>query len=333
VKPDDGNVGDGGLSRREFLERSVKAGVTVSATAALGFALHDDTPPTTPVRSRGETILDYRLKTPGPGMAIVTGRERAPMVQRALEGLGGLGRFVSAGDRVLVKPNVGFAIPPELGATSHPELVGEVVRLCLAQGAAEVVVTDNPVNDAESCFRLTGIEEAVLAAGGKVILPREDQFQVSGVPGGKLLREWPMLLGPFRGVDKVIGLCPAKDHVRSGATLTVKNWYGLLGGRRNLFHQRIHDVMLELAMLVRPTLVILDGVVTMMHNGPTGGTLADLKETRTMAAGTDPVAVDAFGVTLLGRSPRDLPWIRRAAAAGLGTPDYESLKPVRADVG
>ena len=81
-------------------------------------------------------------------------------------------------------------------------------------------------------------------------------------------------------------------------------------------------------MMIKPSLVILDGITTMITNGPTGGSLADLKETNTMIAGTDQVAVDACGATLLGRSLSELPFIGMAETAGLGTADYRSLNPV-----
>ena len=115
--------------------------------------------------------------------------------------------------------------------------------------------------------------------------------------------------------------------------MTMKNWYGLLGGRRNVFHQDIHTIISELAQMVRPTLVILDGTNTMMSNGPTGGSLEDLKATNTMIASTDQVAADAFGATLLGKTAADLPFISKAAASGVGTADFESLNPRRDDVG
>ena len=82
-------------------------------------------------------------------------------------------------------------------------------------------------------------------------------------------------------------------------------------------------------MLVRPTLAILDGTTTMMTNGPTGGSLADLKQTDSMIVSTDQVAADAYGATLLGKSLAELPFITKAEAAGLGTANYESLNPIR----
>ena len=110
--------------------------------------------------------------------------------------------------------------------------------------------------------------------------------------------------------------------------MTMKNWYGLLGGRRNIFHQDIHNIIKELAMMVKPSLVILDGITTMMTNGPTGGSLSDIKQTNTLIISNDQVAADAFGATLLGRNPHDLPYITKAEALGLGTADYQSIHPI-----
>jgi len=127
-------------------------------------------------------------------------------------------------------------------------------------------------------------------------------------------------------------MAPLKDHHRSGASMIMKNWYGLLGGRRNIFHQDIHSIIMELAMMVKPSLVILDATTSMMTNGPTGGSLSDLKNTNTMIVSTDQVAADAFGASLLGRSLDELPFIGKAEAAGIGTADYLKLNPVMASI-
>ena len=233
---------------------------------------------------------------------------------------------------MLLKVNAAFATPPLLSATTNPQLVAEVARLCYKAGASSVVVTDNPINDPASCFSLTGIAEAARSQGAKVLLPRARLFRPTTVPSGTLIRNWPILWEPFLGINKVIGIAPVKDHHRSGASMTMKNWYGLLGGRRNIFHQDINTIITELAMMVKPTLVILDGTTAMMTNGPTGGSLSDLKQTNTMIVSTDQVAADAFGATLLGKTAADLLYIPRAESAGLGTADYEALSPVRVNV-
>jgi uncharacterized protein (DUF362 family) len=191
-----------------------------------------------------------------------------------------------------------------------------------------VQVTDNPINDPASCFALTGIDQAARSAGAEVILPEERYFRPLTLKDARLIKNWPVLLRPVAGATKLIGLAPVKDHHRSGASMVMKNWYGLLGGRRNIFHQDIHTIIAELAWMVKPTLVVLDGTTTMMTNGPTGGSLSDLKETRTLIVGTDQVAADAFGATLLDKTAADLPFIAKAEALGAGTADYRSLSPI-----
>ncbi len=320
------------LNRREFIQRSVKAGLVSATALGGGWWLHRaDPPPLEPSVKALSSLPDFsRPHDQGPAMAIARGRNRAELLQRALGALGGMKRFVKPKDRVVIKVNAAFASPPAICATSHPDLVKALVTACFQAGAADVMVTDNPINDPASCFRLTGIGAAAEAAGGRVVLPSIERFSAVSLPGARLIREWPVLVEPLVRADCLIGLAPLKDHHRSGASMTIKNWYGLLGGRRNVFHQDIHTIITELAALVRPTLVILDGVTAMMHNGPTGGSLSDLADTNTLVAGTDPLAVDAFGAKILGRRIDQLPHLQQAADAGLGTLNYQTLKPVDA---
>jgi len=262
-------------------------------------------------------------------MSIVSGSNRLETLRTGLKALGGIEKFISKGDRVLLKVNAAFATPAMLSATTNPELVAELAKLCLAAGASAVIVTDNPIHDPESSFELTGIGPAARSAGAKVILPKESYFRPTTVAGGQVIKNWPLLYEPFNGVTKVIGIAPVKDHNRSGASMIMKNWYGLLGGRRNKLHQDIHNTIKELALMIKPTLVVLDGTTTMVKNGPTGGSLDDLKQTNTMIVSTDQVAADAFGATLLGKSAAELAYIGKAAEAGAGRADFESLKPIR----
>jgi uncharacterized protein (DUF362 family) len=322
------------LSRREFLVRSAKAGAAVAAAGALSYALYDKTGPAAHTEANSLiTIPDFSVPAQAERtMSIVTGADRKATVNKAIELLGGIGRFIKRGDRVLLKPNIGFAKAPSLGATTHPELIAEVIKLCKAAGAKEVLVTDNPISDAESCFALSGIGKVTAEAGGKVVLPKDSYFKPATIKEDKLIRNWPILFEPLVGINKVIGIAPVKDHHRSGASMAMKNWYGLLGGRRNIFHQDINTIIAELAMMVRPTLVILDGTQVMMTNGPTGGSITDLRRANTLIASCDQVAADAFGCTLLNLQPADLLYLEKAQALGVGTADYKSLKPLMAAV-
>lgn len=320
----------GPLNRREFLARCAKAGLSVCAAGALAYLFYDPKGPrrVSAQQSAGVHLADFSIPGQPPVMGVARGADRTQTIRQALQVVGGIEAFVKPGDRVVLKVNAAFASPPALSATTHPELVSAVIRLCLKAGAREVMVTDNPINDPASSFSLTGIAGATASAGGRIVLPADSFFRPITLSGGRLIRNWPVLFEPFKSGNKLIGLAPVKDHHRSGASMTMKNWYGLLGGRRNIFHQDIHTIITELALLVKPTLVILDGTTSMITNGPTGGSLSDLKQTGTMIVSTDQVAADAYGAGLIGKAVGELPHIGMAAAAGAGTADYARLKPV-----
>jgi uncharacterized protein (DUF362 family) len=325
-------ISAGALNRRDFLKRVGYASALVLAAGGLGLSLYDAKGP---VLTEGQKALtglgNFALNTLKPGqgkMAIVKGTDRAQMVARGVEALGGMETFIGKGDRVLIKVNAAFATPASLGATTNPEVLAAVAGLCFKAGAAQVVVTDNPTNNPDSCYEINGLAAAARTAGATIILPRAALFAPVSLPGGKLIENWPVMTGVFPGVTKVIVASPVKDHQRAGASMTLKNLYGFLGGRRNVFHQDINGIITELSQLLKPTLCILDGTVTMMTNGPTGGSLSDLKETGTLVVSTDPVAADAVGVELLGRTLADIPYILMAEKAGAGTADYHRLNPV-----
>jgi uncharacterized protein (DUF362 family) len=315
------------IDRREFLSRCSRAGLSAAAAGILGLGFYDPRGPDIASEPAASVkIPDYSNAAMRKKICIARGSDRASTVRQAFQALGGMKAFIKPGERVLLKVNAAFASPPALGATTHPDLVAAVAGLCFAAGASRVTVTDNPINDPASCFALTGIAPAASKAGAEVVLPRASLFRRFTVNGGRLIRDWPVLYHPLSRAERVIGLAPVKDHHRSGASMTLKNWYGLLGGRRNIFHQDVHTVIQELAMMIRPTVVVLDGITTMMTNGPTGGSLSDLKSTDTLIVSGDPVAADAVGAGLLGRRPSDLPFIAKAQAAGAGTADYRSLE-------
>jgi uncharacterized protein (DUF362 family) len=323
----------GEITRRDFLKRVGYASALALAAGGLGLALHDAKGPGPAEGQKALTGLgNFAAKAPAAAkMAIVKGADRAVMLERGVKALGGMESFVQKGDRVLLKVNAAFATPASLGATTHPETLAAVADLCLKAGAAQVLITDNPINNPDSCFEISGLAQAARASGSRIIPPRAALFAPLSLPGGKLIQNWPVMAGVCQGVTKVIIVSPVKDHQRAGASMTLKNLYGFLGGRRNVFHQDINGIITELAQLLKPTLCVLDGTVSMMTNGPTGGSLSDLQDTGTMIISTDPVAADAVGVELLGRTLADVPYIQMAGKAGAGQADYHLLNPVLLD--
>jgi uncharacterized protein (DUF362 family) len=321
------------MSRRDFIVRSAKAGIALAAAGAVGYFLHDPIGPGAQAEKSTVALPDFSVPEASRKIAIATGEDRLKTVNAALSALGGIETYVRKGDRVLIKVNAAFATPPSLCATTNPDLIAEVARLCLKAGASSVAVSDNPINNPESCFVLSGIEEATQSSGARLILPKESLFTNISVPGSNLIHNWPVFSGAFQDANRLIGIAPVKDHHRSGASMAMKNWYGFIGGRRNIFHQDIHTFIKDLALMIKPTLVVLDGTFTMITNGPTGGSVSDLKQTNTMIVSTDQVAADAAGAALLGKKPADLPFITKAEQAGAGTADFESLSPLRVSTG
>jgi uncharacterized protein (DUF362 family) len=257
-------------------------------------------------------------------MAIARGPDPAANVRRAIAAMGGMEHFIKKGERVVIKPNIGWNRLPEQAANTNPEVVAEVVRLVAAAGAGKIWVTDVSVNTPEQCFARSGIEKAASAAGATVVRPSTTAFREVDV-AGKLLRTGDVLF-PFVDADKVINLPVVKQHGLSRATMAMKNWYGVLGGQRVKLHQNIHLSIVDLAMMMRPTLTVMDATRILLANGPTGGSLADVKQMDTIAVSTDEVALDSFGAGLLGLMPTDLGFIVEGVKAGLGTSDWKSLK-------
>ena len=172
-------------------------------------------------------------------------------------------------------------------------------------------------------MQISGIAAAAAANGAKVFLPRPDAFVDVETPANVKLKKWSFLYTPFKKATVVIGLPAAKHHSLAGATLGMKNWYGLLGGPRSQLHQDINTSIADLATMVRPTLTVLDATRVLYRNGPTGGSASDVREENTIAAAVDPVALDVFGASLLGRKPEELPYLAEAQRRGLGTVDLK----------
>ncbi len=293
------------MNRREFLKSAAVAGTVLAVPSAAA-------------------LLAGRLEAAvHPDLCVVRGKAPAASVQAALEGLGGIQRFVTRGDVVVVKPNIGWDRTPEYAATTNPEIVGAVVRLCLDAGAKKVKVFDHPVSDARRTYRQSGIAAAASAAGAEVSFTDDRKFREMRI-GGETLKTWPLYTEAVEA-DKLINIPIAKVHGTSRLTLGMKNLMGVMGGWRGRIHQRIDGSLVDLAAFVKPSLVIIDAVRILTANGPVGGDLADVRRLDTVVAGADQVAADAFGATLFGLKPADIGCVRLGEQSGLGKADLDRL--------
>jgi uncharacterized protein (DUF362 family) len=317
------------VSRREALRRILAAGAVMGGASAGARWAFD----------RG----GYDLATPGgdrqvrsfgatatagaPSFAIAkSSTDPAVLVRRALEALGGMKRFVSRGDIVAIKPNIGWDRLPVHAANTNPLVVAEVVKLAFDAGAKQVVVTDASCNEPNRCFQRSGIWRATHALGATVILPAAHRFREIRMKGD-LLDQWPVYT-PLVNADKVINVPVAKHHNLSKYTAAMKNWYGLLGGRRNRLHQSIDLSIADLATFMRPTLTVVDATRVLMRNGPQGGNIDDAVDVHQVIASIDQVAADAYGSTLIGQKPENIAYLKLGEERGIVTMIYRSLSPV-----
>jgi uncharacterized protein (DUF362 family) len=313
------------ITRREAMLQLLRAGGLAAAAGGAGVWLNARSRRPRPAPPE-EARRDHRVSAAGalPVMTVVQNGEPAELVRRALENLGGIARFIRPQDVVVLKPNIAWDRTPEQAANTNPDLVAEVVRQCWSAGAKRVIVTDVSCNEPRRCFHRSGIEAAARAAGAEVILPDADLFREVDL-GGVILKNWPVFT-PFLEADKLINLPIAKHHNLTGATLGMKNWYGILGGQRNRLHQQIHQSLADLAAFMLPTLTVMDCYRILLRNGPTGGNLEDVALKKTVVASTDPVALDAYvAKAYWNLDPESLPYLQMAANRGLGTIRFDTL--------
>jgi len=310
------------MERRDFLKRTGSAVALAAATGGTGLVFHNrDTS-----RRQSVFVKTASFEVPPdptlPTLTSATNTDPAAALNAALEAVGGIGRFVHAGERVVVKPNVGWDRTPAQGANTHPALVSEMVRLCLGAGAAQVIVSDVSCNDPRRSFLRSGVREAGEAAGARVLLPSTEDFLEVDL-GGVVLKKWPVLRH-FVEADRLINMPVAKQHSLTRCTAGMKNLYGILGGRRNRLHQDIDQSIVDLAAFVRPTLTVLDATRVLVRGGPQGGSLDDVLIENTVCCSTDPVAADSRAAEFLGLDGRQVGHIALAARSGLGSMDYRA---------
>jgi uncharacterized protein (DUF362 family) len=264
-------------------------------------------------------------------LAVVTGPSPSEITRASINAIGGINKFISRGDIVVVKPNIAFDRLPEHAANTNPEVVATIVKMCHEAGARRVKVFDRTVNDPRRCYVQSGIAAAARATGAEVSFVDERKFRNVDI-NGIALRSWPIYTRVLNA-DKVINVPIAKHHSLTRLTMAMKNLMGVIGGARRQLHQRINESIVDLAITIQPTLTILDAVRILVANGPSGGRLEDVRNTNTVIAGIDQVAVDSFGATLFGMKGSDLEYVRIADRIGLGTMDISKINIKRIRIG
>jgi uncharacterized protein (DUF362 family) len=270
------------------------------------------------------TFIDNIEAAEKTDLAVAHGSSPSKITRAAIDAMGGMKKFISRGDIVVIKPNMAWDRTPEQAANTNPEVVAEVVKMCYEAGAKKVKVFDRTVNDARRCYVQSGIADAVRVLGAEVSYVDERKFKDMDIKG-EAMKSWPLYADIFEA-DKVINIPVAKHHSLAKLTMSMKNWMGVMGGSRRQIHQKLDESLVDLSMFIKPTLTILDAVRILTANGPQGGNLDDVKKLDTVIVGIDQVAVDSFGATLFGMKGSDLGYVKIADKRGIGTMDISKLK-------
>lgn len=318
------------ISRRDFIKNVLKLGSGAVLAGALGSLVACDDEQESPLQEPGPEVTKSPASLPSPPdkayLAVARGQNPESLVQAAVESLGGIERFVKKGNDVIIKPNICVAYHTyEYAATTNPDVVGALVKLCAGAGARRIRVMDQPFGGtAEQAYEKSGIAKAVKEAGGEMEVMSPMKFRKVAIPDGRDIREWQVYIDILE-TDVLIDVPIAKHHSLGRLTLGMKNLMGLILNRPE-FHFNLGQRLADLTSLLRPELTVVDAVRILTNHGPTGGDLADVKLTNTVIASHDIVAADAYAATLFGLTGVDIPAIRAGAEMGLGTTDLKSVK-------
>ncbi|MFC1886648.1 DUF362 domain-containing protein [Thermodesulfobacteriota bacterium] len=302
------------ITRRESVKKLVKlsGGLALSGMSAFQ-AYH---PPAAQAGEKTDKFIAEGIGT-RPDYSV------KELMKKLFDSVGGMERFVSKGDIVVIKPNISWARTPQMAATTNPDVMKAAIELCREAGAKKVRIADNTIHNANQCFAITGAGMVAKQTGADLVFPRSSLMRDMKIQGRRL-NVWPVFT-PIIEADKVINLPIAKVHSLSGLTLGMKNWIGGVGGRRNALHQDIHQTIVDLARFFKPTLTLIDATRIMVSNGPSGGRLADAKMTNRLILSNDPVAADGAGARLFGIDPKKIGFIHLASQQELGTYDMGKL--------
>ncbi|MCJ7525813.1 MAG: DUF362 domain-containing protein [Candidatus Aminicenantes bacterium] len=256
----------------------------------------------------------------------VKGESPYEITKRAVLEIGGMGKIISRGDVVMVKPNIGWNRTVEQAACTNPEVLRALIELAFNAGAKKVVIMDNTCHKAEDCYQRSGIEAMAKKLGADVRYCDETRLVAHNFKG-EYLSKWPVFKD-YLEVDKFINVPILKHHGSAGLTIAMKNLYGILGGNRGKLHRDMGENIAELAGGFPSHLVVVDAYRILLRNGPVGGRLSDVEMRKTVIVSTHIMHADVTAAVLFGKDPREVEFLQAAHAKKMGEIDITKI-PVK----
>lgn len=284
--------------------------------------------------SEGMDVLAQTVNSTQTGKPVdivaVMGGEPEVMFRRAIAEMGGMGKFVKKGQKVAVKPNIGWDKVPALAGCTNPKLVAEIIKQCLAAGASEVTVFDHTCDDWVRCYKNSGIEDAAKAAGAKVMPAHEESYykEVS-LPKGKNLKK-TKIHQAIVDSDVWINVPVLKHHGGANLSISMKNYMGIVWDRRFFHSSDLQQCIADVCTYSKkPVLNVVDAYRVMQTNGPRGRSEADVVMAKGLFISKDIVAVDTAAAKFFGQI-REMPLdhvghLANGQSLNVGTMDIDKL--------
>lgn len=256
------------------------------------------------------------------------------LLQAAMAPLGGMGRFVKKGQRVVIKANIAWARTPEQGCTNNPELFSALIKMCYEAGARRVAVWDHTCDNYQFTFSRSGLKEAAQQAGADIFSGHgRNVYKRVEVPKGKKLKTAEILRDVLEA-DVFVNFPIPKQHFATELTLGLKNLIGIVWDMEQLHKIDLHQCIADINTIRRPDLVVMDAIRILTTNGPKGpGKTEDIGE---VIASTDIVAPDAYAATFFKHPKTGKPFkseeirfVKNAYELGLGEINLSKVRVKR----
>lgn len=267
-------------------------------------------------------------------LVAVMGGDPVTMYSKGMAAMGGISRFVKKGQKVVVKPNIGWDKKPELAANTNPQLVAAIVADCLKAGASEVVVFDHTCDEWQACYKNSGIEVAAKAAGAKMAFAHDEKYYKEvNLPKGLRLKS-AKIHENIIDCDVWINVPVLKNHGGAKMTIAMKNYMGIVWDRGFWHSNDLQQCIADCATYSKkPVVNIVDAYRIMTQNGPKGKTIDDVVEAKALFISTDIVAADTAALKFFNQfremKMEAVSHIGKAENLNVGTTNLESIKVER----
>jgi len=338
------------MKRREFINKCSQLGIGLAGLATVAGCSRSQPPDVTSRQVHSDTNEEAHREAPPPDAGLKIGNNRwqagpedvdvavakdmkpEELVQAAVDRYGGISSWVRRGDLVAIKPNLAWARQPAQAATTSPEVLAAVIKLCKQANPARIVVVEHSCDTSTVAFDMSGAKQVCRELSVPLIsLSHENMYQQVSLPAGRNINT-DQVATDILECDVYINLPIVKSHSGAVATVTLKNQMGAVWDR-GAYHRagsgsarglNLHQNIAGLAASLRPTLNIVDATRVLVTGGPQGP--GKVEERNTVLVSADMVAVDAYAAQLLDHQPQDIPHIGLAAEAGVGKADLEAIK-------